>query len=190
LRQSAVVFIDLTEFRPNVRWELELIRRSGFEPRVVYLLREDRMDALAAMREQMGYVPASEQLHFYGNRGAKNPASLRNAIAGRVVQSGEVELSANRRGLGLSIAGVVLFIAGCLPMLALAFPNLQLGLPSWADYDASGLINHTGPLLVSVFGVITLLVVGVATVCNRNMGFLTVVQTLLLLGAFWGLLSF
>jgi hypothetical protein len=190
LRQSTVVFIDLTEFRPNVRWELELIRRSGLEPRVVYLLREDRMDALEAMREQMGYVPAPDQLHLYGNRGAKNAASLRNAIAGRVVRFGRVELDASRSVLGLSIAGVLMFIAGCLPMLALAFPNLQLGLPSWADYDASGYINHTGPLLVSVFGVITLVVVGIATVRNRNMGFLTVVQTLLLLGAFWGLVSF
>ena len=38
--------------------------------------------------------------------------------------------------------------------------------------------------------VIRSLVVGIATVRNRNMGFLTVVQTLLLLGAFWGLVSF
>jgi len=191
LRDSAVVFIDLTEFRPNVRWELELIRRSGLEPRVVYLLREDRTDALDAMREQLGYAPDADQLHFYGNRGATRPTPLRSAIAERVQRFRATEPDpAHRRGRGLSIAGLLMFVAGCVPMLALAFPNLQLGLPSWDDYDASGYIDHTPALIVAAFGLITLAASGAATIRNRNMGFLAAVQVLLMLGAFWGLLTF
>jgi hypothetical protein len=143
------------------------------------------------MREQIGYEPAAGQLHLYGPRGSKNGAALRDAIADRVARFRESEANAApRRGAGLSVAGVLMFLAGCLPMLALAFPNLRLGLPSWSDYDASGYINHTAPLIVSAFGLITLIVAAIATVRNRNMSFLVAVQALLLLGAFWGLLTF
>lgn len=186
LVRSSVLFIDLTEFRKNVRWEVDLILRLGVEKRVVYLLRDGmHTEPLQAVSAFLGYTPSPDRLHFYDGRGARDPIALRQAVAD-CIRSERGEGAALGVSDYLSAVPTLMFVVGCLPMLALMFPGLNLPLPTWKE-SVGGYLDDTRALFVSAYGVLTFLLLCIASYWKRGMGFLVVVQLLLLLGAFWGL---
>jgi hypothetical protein len=187
LVKSSVLFIDLTEFRKNVRWEVDLILRLGVEKRVIYLLRDGMYEApLKAVTDFLGYTPSPDRLHFYDGRGARNPPALRQAVSDCIQNEHSLEGAPLRSSDYLSIVPVLMFMAGCVPLLALAFPGVNLGLPTWKE-SVGGYLDDTRALIVSAYGVLTFLLLIVSSYWKRGMVFLVAVQLLLLLGAFWGL---
>ena len=172
VRRSSLIFIDLTEARPNVLWEIELIRRLGLESRVMWLL------ALNATTVEAGNLgpPAGEPIFRYDDSGIVDRTAFGEALARRVWDARQA-LPSRRTSRALSIAALIMFSLGCFPLLGLWFEGSSEGLASLAE----GL-----PWSIFYFGLLTLGAFAVAAIRNRNAIFFVTVQTVLLLGAFLG----
>ena len=171
LDRSTLILIDLTEARPNVLWEIDLIRRMGLERRVVWLLARSANDATGA-----GWPPAGEPIFRYDNSGVVDRAGFRAALAQRIA---DAQREPDRQpGLELlSVAALVMFGLGCFPLLGL-----------WLEGPAEELANMWNglPMAIIYFGLATLAAFVVILMKNRNAIFFLVVQLFLLLVALLG----
>lgn len=172
LRRSTVIFIDLTEARPNVLWEIDLIRRLGLERRVVWLLaRSADADTIAT-----SWPPIGEPIYGYDDSGAADREAFGAAVAERIAEQ-EGESRRQPALQWLSIAALVMFGIGCFPLLVL-----------WLPGPAERLANVSSdlPLAILAFGMTTLLAFAAIAVKNRNAIFFVLVQILLLVIAVLG----
>jgi hypothetical protein len=176
VRHATLVFIDLTELRPNVRWEVDLIRRLDREHRVVYLLHADAVPTdLGPLGERLGYALAAERVHGYGPRGARERARLRAALARAIEETGahrERPLPATARRL--AVAGVAAFALGCFPLLAL---GVFEALP-----ERLGQLSRHALLGVYWYALGTWVLLWLPAYWHRRLVGLALVQTLLLVG--------
>ena len=174
LNRATVVLIDLTEARPNVRWEIALIERLGLGNRVLWLLRAgDPVDGL----RQAGIQVDPDAIFRYDGKGSQDAAALRAAVAERVAGERQSQAAFLRRGRTLSVVAFAMFVVGYLPLLALWFEALAERL-SLADYHGQSVA-----LLIVLFGLATLATLGLALIRNRNAIFFVGVQFVLLAGA-------
>lgn len=129
VRRCHLIFMDLSEFRPNVLWELLLIRRLGLEDRVVYFLRQDATsEDRQSIQQHLGDLGERGKLFYYNNRGAVDREGFQGAVATRLAAlPGTQSVNDQQRGVRwASIVGAVLFVIGCLPLLAVfMFPAFQ-----------------------------------------------------------------
>jgi hypothetical protein len=171
VRRCSVIFIDLTEARPNVRWEIDLIHRLGLESRVMWLL---ALDAATPEVSRLVQPSTAETIFRYDKSGVVDRAAFRKTLADRL--SGARETSTGRASGALSIAALVMFSVGCFPLLGLWLPG------------TSDQIANLGDLRVGIlcFGLLTLATLAFARIRNRNAIFLITVQAVLLLGALFG----
>jgi hypothetical protein len=174
VNRTSVILIDLTEARPNVRWEIALIERLGLGSRVLWLLRAgDSVDVL----QHAGIRVHPDALFRYDGKGSQERAALRAAIAGRVAGERQSQSAFLRKGRTLSIVALAMFVAGCLPLLALWFEALAERL-SRAEY-----YGQSVALLIVLFGIATWAALWLALVRNPNAVFFVAVQFVLLAGA-------
>jgi hypothetical protein len=174
--RSQLVFMDLSDFKPNVLWELLMIRRLGLEQRALFFLRDSSSaELIAAVEANLGSLDElclRGRLFYCDDRGVKDPARLRSVIGGMLsdLRAGSAG-ALNRRGQITSIIGVALFIVGCLPLLSVLAP-------AWQDrLQRSEFPIHFG---IFVWGCVTWVVLWMASYWNRQALFLAWVQTFLI----------
>lgn len=174
VNRATVILIDLTEARPNVRWEIALIERLGLGNRVLWLLRAgDPVDVL----QHAGIPVEPDAIFRYDGNGSQDAAALRAAIAGRIAGERQSQAAFLRKGRALSIVALSMFVVGCLPLLALWFEALAERL-SRSEY-----YGQSVAYLVVLFGLATLATLCLALLRNRNAIFFVGVQFVLLAGA-------
>jgi hypothetical protein len=172
LHRSTVIFIDLTEARPNVLWEIDLIRRLGLERRVVWLLAR----SADAQTIATSWPPGGEPIHRYDDSGAADREAFGAAVAERIAEQ-EGESRRQPALQWLSIAALVMFGIGCFPLLVLWLPG-----PAQRLAD----ISSDLPLAILAFGLATLLAFAAIAAKNRNAIFFVLVQILLIVIAVLG----
>jgi hypothetical protein len=174
VNRATVILIDLTEARPNVRWEIALIERLGLARRVVWVLRAgDPVEVL----QHAGIQVEPDAVFRYDGKGSQDGAALRAAIAERVAEERQSQAAFLRKGRTLSIVALAMFVVGCLPLLALWFEALAERL------SRSEFHGQSVALLIVLFGLATLATLGLALLRNRNAIFFVGVQFVLLAGA-------
>lgn len=171
LHRSTLIFIDLTEARPNVLWEIDLIRRMGLERRVVWLLARTADETTSA-----DWRPPGEPIFRYDDSGIVDRTAFGATVAQRIADV-QGEPARQPAVTLLSIAALLMFGLGCFPLLAL-----------WLEGPAEWLANLWDglPMAIIYFGLATFAAFLVVLRKNRNAIFFVVVQLLLLLVAFLG----
>jgi len=195
-----VIFIDVTNLRENVIWEVNLCRQLGVEDRIVYLVHIDESKAARPrLADVTGKEVASLRIFEFDNDGLTDMESFRS----RMIELAMKPATGNRHqinpaGVGrISVVGALLFSLGMYPLLVLSMPGFGqwAGFPRWTPWEhpahwpgLAAVLNFEAQF-VFTFGFVTFLVLTIAVKSNRGIFFLVAVQALLLLAAPIGMLD-
>lgn len=195
LERASIVIIDVSDLRDNVTWEIDRARRLGAEGRIFYLISSELADRSPdALAQALGPEDAANRLFRYGKDGNVERARFNTALVDSIVAK---TAHTDRSTDGIAVAATLAFVVGLLPVLALAFPvfGYHLGLPRWSAWEDAAhwpgvaAVANVGALSVVAFGMATWLLLIVAARRAPNVGFLLVIQTLVLLAAPVGMLD-
>lgn len=196
LKRSDGILVDASELRENLLWEVEHARALGLEPRMLYLIPADRIEAARpALIQALGDEACVSRLFAYEKHGVveRDRFVARLAkLSGMAPEDGDHRRA--QRPDRMDITATVAFAVGLIPLLALAF-NGPLGLPRWSPWEHPaywpGLahIINPGALTVATLGMATWFLLAITARRSHNIRFLLAIQTLLLLAAPIGMLD-
>jgi len=179
LARADVIFIDVSELREHVVWEIQRAHVLGMSARLLFLVHADRKSSISG--DLASLSPDSfdaARVFAYDRHRLLERDRFRSLLAGALTSEDET----TRGGLasGLSVAAVVSFVITAGPLTALLsrfWYELWPGKP----VDIAGLPSRDPIGIATVgLGLVTLALLLVASRANRPMRFLLIVQTLLL----------
>ena len=195
-----VLFIDITDLRENVIWEVNLCRELGVEDRIIYLVRADQSQEARRWLaiEMRSEAAAPPQIFEFGQGGLTRRDAFRARLIELVMKSSGVKSEPGPLGLDrLSLASTLLFSLGMYPLFILSSPGFGkwVGFPRWTPWEHpaywpgfAAVLNYEAGFVLA-FGVVTFFLLILTQRRNRLFAFLVVVQTLLLLAAPIGMLD-
>lgn len=178
LARADVVFIDVSELREHVVWEIQRAHILGMSARLLFLVQADQKSRITS--DLASLSPGSfdaVRVFAYDSHGLLERDRFRSLLGGALTPTD----GPTRGGLAsaLSVAAAVFFVITAVPLTALLsrFWYGRLGSP----IDIAGLPSRDPTGIATVgLGLLTLALLLVASRANRPMRFLLTVQTLLL----------
>ena len=201
LVRADVVFIDITDLHEHVVWEIERAHALGDTKRIVYLVDADqKVSATSKLASRLADSFDPVRLFAYDSHGLLEPDRFQLTLIDTLTSRDRLRLAG--RSASLSVAATVLFVITLLPLTVLLYPlidftllPLRVLLYPFMDTQSSfrwpRLPSVVAPTVIATigFGLLALVLLGVAARSNRPIRFLLAVQTFLLVGAVAGLLE-
>lgn len=189
LASADAVFIDVTDLREHVVWEIERAHALGAATRILYLVQAG--DKSGITRRLARLLPDSfdeVRVFAYDGRGLLEPDRFRSLLVDTLTPTdGPRRVS---RTSALSVAATALFVVTVVPLTMLLSNLMNVRLPSrYSSWPRLPAVLDPIAVATMCLGGVTLALLVIASRANRPMRFLLVVQTLLLLGAATGMLQ-
>ena len=189
LQRCDAVIIDVSDLRQNVMWEIDRAKSLRLETRTLYLLPSDQADkSQSALIQALGVEASASRLFLYTNKDLVDRNRFRAALVESAVGHATAERIRQRAHTPelVDIAATGAFAIGYLPLLAAGFPII-LKLADWNPGedlpDTIGRFVDTAASEIIAFGLVTWVLLIVASRRPNTVRFLLVIQTLLLLFA-------
>ena len=179
LARADVVFIDVSDLREHVVWEIKRAHTLGMATRMLFLVHADQESRVTS--ELASLLPGSfdaVRVFAYDSHGLLERDRFRSLLVGVLTPT-------DRRKRGgpasaLSVAAAVFFVITAVPLTVL-LSRFWYGLVSRDPTDIADLPSRDPTGIATVgLGLLTLALLLVASRANRPMRFLLIVQTLLL----------
>jgi hypothetical protein len=179
LARADIVFIDVSDLREHVVWEIKRAHTLGMATRMLFLVHADQESRITS--ELALLLPGSfdaVRVFAHDSHGLVERDRFRSLLVGALT-------STDGRGRGgpasaLSVAATAFFVITAVPLTVLLY-RFWNGLVSQDPPDIAGLLSRDPTGITTVgLGLLTLVLLLVASRANRPMRFLLTVQALLL----------
>ena len=192
LGRADAVFIDVTDLREHVVWEIQRAQGLGAATRTLYLLdaSADMDQTTARLASLLPNQVDRAHVFAYDSHGLRERDRFRSLLVDTLTSADRPRPA--DRSMTMSVIATILFVITVIPLIILLRPLLDvpLGMPEQLRLAHWPEVVDPAAKATIALGLLTLLLLAIAARANGPIRFLLVVQILLLLGAAAGLLQF